>query len=99
MKKVILIIALLLLPISSFAQTATVQGHVILPSGGGVPLKAQIQFSLQNFKPNLPRLLSGTIVTNTAFAVSVATDGSFSTPLARNDFITPIGTYWRVDYM
>lgn len=99
MRRAFITILLLLMPTVVFGQTSTVSGHVVYGSNSPVPSKAQACFSLQNFKPNLPRLSTGVIVTNTAYCITPAADGSFTTPIARNDFITPAGTYWRVDYM
>jgi hypothetical protein len=80
-------------------STATVTGHTMFPSGGAAT-NASVCFSLQNFKPNVPRVTStGVIVQQQNWCIVPAADGSFSTTLDRNDFITPIGTYWRVDFL
>jgi hypothetical protein len=81
-------------------STATVTGHLIYPSAGP-PTNAQVCMSLQNYKPNVPRIIgSGTIVSQTNWCISVSTvDGSFSVPLIRNDFIAPNGTFWHISYV
>lgn len=102
MKRVLfLILSLLLLPLVGMAQNpATVTGHVLFPSAGP-SVNASVCFTLQNFKPNVPRVIStGEIVQQQNWCITPSSvDGSFSTPILRNDFITPIGTFWRVDFI
>lgn len=100
MKKYLLLWTLLF-PFAALAQNpATVTGHALYPSGAA-PVNASVCFTLQNFKPNLPRLTgTGVLVHQQNWCISPSTvDGSFSTPVDRSDFITPAGTYWRVDYL
>ncbi len=91
---------LLLLPAASFAQTATVTGHVLYPSNGA-PTNASACFTLLGYKPNLPRVVGiGTIIQQTNFCVSASSvDGSFSTTLFQNPSISPATTSWRVDLL
>jgi hypothetical protein len=97
-----LLIALLVLfaPAVASAQTATVTGHALNPSGSAAS-NASVCFSLQNFKPNVPRVVgTGVIVRQQNWCITPSTvDGSFSVPIDRNDLISPNGTYWRVDYL
>src|SRR4030095_486724 len=98
MRKLLLII-LLTLPTIAFAQTATVTGHVVLPSGTS-PANAKVCVTLQNYQPNSPRVVgTGTVVQQTSYCFTPAADASFSTALYRNDSITPSGTFWRFDFM
>lgn len=100
MRRLLLTLAsLLLLPVAAWSQTATVSGHLLNPDGSA-PTNAKVCFSLQQFAPNVPRI-SGTtaIIQMRNFCVAASTvDGSFSTVLYRNDFVSPAGTFWRVDY-
>lgn len=83
------------------AQTvATVTGHEIFPSAGP-PTNASVCFSLQNFKPNIPRIAStGIVIQQQNWCITPSTvDGSFSVPIVRNDAINPAGTIWRVDFL
>lgn len=99
MKRILIAILMLMAPGLVHAQTATVTGHVLFPSGGA-STTAKVCFSLQNFKPNLPRVAStGIIVQQTNWCITPATDGSFSAPIFRNDLMLPIGTFWRVDFL
>jgi hypothetical protein len=100
MKRFLILFLLLLIPELALAQNpATVTGHTIFPSNGPAS-NASVCFSLQNFKPNLPRVVTtGTIVQQQNWCIVPAADGSFSTPVDRNDFITPSGTFWRVDFL
>src|SRR6266581_4263945 len=80
------------------AQT-TVSGHVTLPNGTA-PSNAKICFSLQNFKPNVPRVVgTGIIIQTASWCINLAANGSYSTSLWGNDVISPPGTYWRVDFL
>ena len=77
----------------------TVSGHVTLPSGT-TPSNAKICFSLQNFKPNVPRVVGAGIIVQTAsWCINPAANGSYSASLWGNDVISPPGTYWRVDFL
>lgn len=91
-------IVLLLLPSFAVSQTATIAGHVIFPTGGAAN-NAKVCATLQNYKPNLPRLTStGTIVNQTNYCFVPLVDGSFSFSLVRNDLLSPVGTFWRFDF-
>jgi hypothetical protein len=95
----LLLIFLFTLPTIAFAQTATVTGHVVLPSGTS-PANGKVCVTLQNYKPNSPRVVgTGTVVQQTNYCFTPAVDGSFSTTQYRNDSITPSGTFWRFDFM
>lgn len=104
MKRTLLITAMIitmamLLPTAVHAQTATVTGHIQFPSGGA-STNARVCFTLQNFKPNIPRIVAtGIIVQQQNWCVTPAADGSISASIDRNDLISPVGTFWRVDYM
>src|SRR5690242_7291103 len=99
MKKLLPLLLILFFPALTWGQTATDTGHVVFPSGGA-STNSSVCFSLQNFKPNVPRLTStGTIVQQQNWCITPAADGSFSTVLARNDQFTPNGTFWRVDFL
>jgi hypothetical protein len=101
MKRLLLLVGtLLFFPVLSFAQTATVTGHALFPNNAA-PGNATVCFSLLGFKPNIPRVSgTGVIVKQTNFCINVSTvDGSFSTVLFENTFITPSTTTWRVDYL
>jgi hypothetical protein len=97
-----LLIALLVLfvPVAASAQTATVTGHALNPSGSAAS-NASVCFSLQNFKPNVPRVVgTGVIVRQQNWCITPSTvDGSFSVPIDRNDLISPNGTHWRIDFL
>lgn len=101
--KRLLITTLLFLSVLSGARAqtvATVTGHEIFPSAGP-PTNGSVCFSLQNFKPNIPRIAStGIVIQQQNWCITPSTvDGSFSVPIVRNDAITPSGTYWRVDFL
>ena len=101
MKRLLFLILSLFFPLLGMAQNpATVTGHVLFPSAGP-SVNASVCFTLQNFKPNVPRVIStGEIVQQQNWCITPSSvDGSFSTPILRNDFITPIGTFWRVDFI
>lgn len=99
--KRILLALLAVLGAASFgrAQTDIVTGHVQFPSGGAAD-SSSVCFSLQNFKPNVPRILNTTtIIQQQNWCIAPAADGSYSTSLIGNDHISPAGTYWRVDFL
>jgi len=96
-KRFLLALLVMLLPTLAWAQTATVTGHMVLPSGSA-PTNSKVCATLLNYKPNSPHVVgTGTIVTPSV-CVTPAADGSFSTSLIENANISPVGTYWRFDF-
>lgn len=97
------LVALLILAAIPASAQITASGNALLPSGAA-PANGKVCFSLQNFRPNIPRVTgTGTIVSTTTFCVPVNTStGSYSTNLYGNDVITAGtqtgGTRWRVEF-
>jgi hypothetical protein len=87
---------LFMLPSAAFSQTATVTGHLLNPDSSVAP-NSKLCVSLQNFKPNVPRIATGVVVNPTGWCV-VPTAGLIPTALFQNSAITPAGTYWRFDF-
>jgi hypothetical protein len=99
LRKLLILVILLLSALPAFSQTANVTGHMLFPSGGAAT-NANVCMTLQNYKPNLPRVTgTGTIVRQTEFCIAPAADGSFSFSLVRNDLLSPTGTFWRIDFL
>ena len=94
-----LFLTILSLSFPAAAQLDTVTGHV-KDAFGNAPLNGKVCFTLQNYKPNVPKVSgTGSIVSATGICVSTSSsDGSFSITVYDNTSITPSSTYYRVDF-
>ena len=82
----------------SAQSTITGSGHVFEPDGTAPP-NGRACFTLQNYKPNMPRVVGIALLSNlTSFCIAVdGSTGVFTTPIYKNSDITPANTYWRLE--
>ena len=59
----------------------------------------QVNFSLENYGLNVPRVAGTGFIVETSKTVTANNVGAFSTTLVANDTITPPGTYYLVTFI
>lgn len=98
MKKILLFIILALLPSLAHAQGVTVSGNLRdLGLNNVTATNSWVQFCLQNFSSNIPRVIGGgAIVAQCSPKFFPSASGAISGLIQSNDSITPANTFYRV---
>lgn len=98
MRKLLLAAFFLLSSLGLHAQTVPVTGNLKTVLGESLGSNTFVRFRLRNYKPNRPLVSGVGIIGQTTKDVAPDSNGLINTTVYDNDFITPDGTFYTLEF-